>query len=253
MDGAAGWDDYAQFYDWENAQTMARRDIAFWQRVAASSAGPIVELGCGTGRVTLPVARGGTQVIGVDLSAPMLTRARARVRRSRLSRRVHLVRADIRHLPFEPARFDLVIAPYGVLQSLLQERDLAAALRAAHAVLRPGGRLVLELVADLPRWDEYRDALKLRGWRPGGKAHLTLVESVRQDRARGVTIFEQEFVERRGTARTSRRFQLAFRTLSVPQMLRRLQAAGFTAAAFGGYDGEAWTKASETWIVFGEK
>ena len=53
---------------------------------------------------------------------------------------------------------------------------------------------------------------KLRGWRAGGRSHVTLIESVRQDRTKGLTLFEQEFVERRGRARTSRRFTLAFRT-----------------------------------------
>jgi SAM-dependent methyltransferase len=252
-DGAAGWDEYAQFYDWENAQTMARRDIAFWQRLAIAAGGPVLELGCGTGRVTLPVARSGVTVVGIDLSAPMLTRARSRVRRSRLARRVHLLRGDIRQLPFADGEFTLVMAPYGVLQSLLRERDLAATLRAAYAALRPGGRLVMELVADLPRWDEYRNTTKLRGWRPGRKTHVTLVESVRQDRARGLTIFEQEFVERRGTARASRRFELAFRTLSVPQMRRRLQTAGFRVTALGSYDGDPWTKDADTWVVMAEK
>ena len=47
--GHEGWDDYAAYYDWENAQTVGRRDIAFWQRMAAPVDGPILELGCGTG------------------------------------------------------------------------------------------------------------------------------------------------------------------------------------------------------------
>ena len=147
--GSAGWDDYADFYDWENAQTMARRDVPFWQRLALAAEGPVLELGCGTGRVTLPLARAGVKVVGVDLSAPMLKRARDRVRRTPLGRRARLVRADIRALPFPPNRFPLVAAPYGILQSLLREADLAATLRAVHDVLTPGGRLVIELVADL--------------------------------------------------------------------------------------------------------
>ena len=102
-----------------------------------------------------------------------------------LAARARLVRGDIRHLPFEPATFALVAAPYGILQSLVRDRDLAATLRAVSDALRPGGRLVMELVADLPAWREYREETKLRGWRPGRQAHVTLVESVRQDRRRG--------------------------------------------------------------------
>ena len=84
-DGSQGWDEYAPFYDWENAQTVARRDVAFWRRLAGAQTGPIIELGCGTGRILLPLARDGVQVIGVDLSLPMLDRARQRLRRARLT------------------------------------------------------------------------------------------------------------------------------------------------------------------------
>ena len=69
MQGHEGWDDYADYYDWENAQTVGRRDIAFWQRMAASAKGAILELGCGTGRVAMPVARKGATVIGIDARA----------------------------------------------------------------------------------------------------------------------------------------------------------------------------------------
>jgi SAM-dependent methyltransferase len=252
--GTAGWDEYAAFYDWENAQTMARRDVPFWRRVAGAAEGPVLELGCGTGRVTVPLARAGVPLVGIDLSSPMLQRARARLRRARLALRAPLVRGDIRQLPFAPGTFALVAAPYGILQSLVSDRDLTATLKAVAAALRPGGRLVMELVADLPAWREYREETKLRGWRAGRRAHITLVESVRQDRRRGLTIFDQEFIERRGRRVERRGFSLAFRTVSVPQMVRRLERAGLhVAARLGSYDGDPWTRESDTWILIAEK
>src|SRR5437763_10012069 len=75
-EGWTGWDEYAPFYDWENAQTVGRRDVPFWRRVAARSGGPVLELGCGTGRVSRPLARAGIDLVGIDRSAPMLERAR---------------------------------------------------------------------------------------------------------------------------------------------------------------------------------
>ena len=233
---------------------MARRDVPFWTRVAAAAGGPVLELGCGTGRIALPVGRSGTPVVGIDLSAAMLARARTRLRRSRLTRRVRLVRGDIRHLPFPDRHFALVMAPYGILQSLVGDADLRATLRAVAAALRPGGRLVIELVADLPAWREYANQTRLRGWRAGGRSHVTLIESVRQDRKKGLTLFDQEFVERRGRSRTSRRFTLAFRTLSVAQVAGRLERAGLRVTArLGSYDGDPWTKTSETWLLIAER
>src|SRR5215467_3779194 len=121
-EGWQGWDQYAPFYDWENAQTLGRRDVPFWTRVASRAHGPVLELGCGTGRVTRPLARAGIDVVGVDRSAAMLARV------SHPHFRIPLVRADIRALPFADASFPMVIAPYGILQSLIRARDLAATL-----------------------------------------------------------------------------------------------------------------------------
>jgi hypothetical protein len=143
------------------------------------------------------------------------------------------------------------MAPYGMLQSLLRERDLAATLQEVRRVLEPGGTFGVELVADLPAWQEYEKRISLKGWRGRrGGAHVTLVETVRQDRARGLTIFDQEFTERRGTTRRVHRFALTFRTLTVPQMVRRLTKAGFEVTALlGDYRGKAWDPRADVWII----
>ena len=250
-EGWQGWDEYAPFYDWENARTVARRDVPFWQRLAAAQAGLVLELGCGTGRITAPVARAGARVVGIDRSAPMLSRARQRLRRARLS--ALLVRGDIRHLPFRPrVKFDLVMAPYGILQSLTRERDLRATLESVARVVGPNGLFAIDLVPDLPRWSEYDRRVSLKGRRGGG--HLTLTESVRQDRRRRLTIFDQEYEERRGDQRTIRTFSLTFRTLSVPQMRRRLEVAGFRIdAVLGDYDAGPWDPRADVWVVLARK
>jgi SAM-dependent methyltransferase len=250
MEGFEGWDDYAPFYDWENARTLGRRDVAFWRNLALAAGGPVLELGCGTGRISLPLGRAGVPLVGIDRSAKMLARARTRVRRGRLTDRVRLIQGDIRFLPF-PRQFALVMAPYGILQSLLREADLAATLADVRRVLDPGAMFGMELVADLPSWEEYRQRVSLKGWRGRrGGAHVTLVETVRQDRARRRTIFDQEFTERRGRHRRVHRFSLAFRTLSVPQMTRRLEKAGFEISALlGDYRGGPWDVRAEVWII----
>ena len=254
-EGYEGWDEYAPFYDWENARTLGRRDVPFWRTVALGAGGTALELGCGTGRIATPLGRAGVSVVGIDRSDAMLARANRRLRRARLSGQVSIVRGDIRALPFPSSTFSLVIAPYGVLQSLLRERDLSATLRAVHEVLRPGSTFGVELVADLPSWDEYKKRVSLKGWknRRGG-AHVTLVETVRQDRARHLTIFDQEFTERVGRTRRTRRFALTFRTLSVPQMARRLEKAGFVITALlGDYRGAAWDDRAEVWIILARR
>ena len=250
-DGSQGWDDYAPFYDWENAQTLARRDVPFWQRLAAAQSGLVLELGCGTGRLTLPVARTGARIVGIDRSTPMLARARQRLRRARVA--ALLLRGDIRQLPFRRrTRFDLVMAPYGMLQSLTTDRDLRLTLDAVGTVLRRGGLFAIDLVPDLPRWAEYDRRVSLAGRRGRGQVRLT--ESVRQDRAKGLTIFDQEYEERRGGRRLSKHFSLTFRTISVPAMRRRLERAGFEIdAVLGDYDGGPFDARADVWIILARK
>lgn len=121
MEGWHGWDAYAPVYDWENVRTVGHRDIQFWRRQVVACGGPVLELGCGTGRVLLPMARTGEPVVGLDRSTNMLGLARRRFRRARGTDSARLVRGDIRSLPFASDRpFSLVMAPYGVLQSLLR-------------------------------------------------------------------------------------------------------------------------------------
>ena len=151
LDGWRGWNEYAEFYDWENARTMGRRDISFWGAFVQESAGPVLELGCGTGRVTAPLSRRGVRLVGVDRSADMLERGRRRLRRLHAGGRASLVRADVAGLPFASKSFAAVIAPYGILQSLLSDRALAATLAAVARVLQPDGRFGLELVPDVAR------------------------------------------------------------------------------------------------------
>ena len=251
--GHEGWDDYAPFYDWENAQTLGKRDVPFWRRLALALGGPVLELGCGTGRVTFPLAREGVAMVGIDRSAEMLDRAVVRRRRLRKQQSIHLVRGDIRHLPFPERSFPLVIAPYGILQSLLRDEDLRATLDAVKRVLEPGAMFGLELVADLPAWREYSNRVTLRGRRRNG-ARVSLTESVRQDRRRKLTLFDQEYVERLGRAVTRKQFTLTFRTLTVYEMASRLEEAGLEVEALlGDYQGTPWDIRAEAWIILARR
>ncbi len=252
-EGWQGWDDYAPFYDWENARTLGRRDVPFWRRIALEAGGSVLELGCGTGRIARPLVRAGVSVVGVDRSAPMLNRARRRLAKLSSKKAPRLVRGDIRLLPFTPRAFRTVIAPYGVLQSLLVDRDLAAALDSVARVIEPGGTFGLDLVPDVPNWREYSNRVQLRG--PAGRGvHLTLIESVRQDRAHRLTTFEQRYVERRNGRSTEHRFELTFRTLSVQRMTDRLNRAGFVVdRVLGDYRGRPWDERADVWIILAKK
>ena len=258
-EGWQGWDTYAPFYDWENARTLGRRDVPFWQSVALQSKGPVLELGCGTGRISLPLAKAGVKVVGIDRSAPMLERAARRLatmhkrQGGRGKKKLRLVRGDIRFLPFERASFKTVLAPYGILQSLVRDKDLNATLAAVADVLAPGGLFGVDLVPDVPNWREYSNQIQMKGKAHGG-AHLTLVESVRQDRTKHLTIFEQTYIERRGEQVRKHTFDLTFRTLPIPTFTKRLEKACFAIeAVLGDYRGGPCDERADVWIMLARR
>ena len=104
-----------------------------------------------------------------------------------------------------------------------------------------------------PAWDEYRRSVRFRGRM--GAASIRLVESVRQDRKRGLTVFDQEFIEtRRGQKPKTRRFSLAFRTLPVPNVVSRLEKAGFDVEhILGDYRGGQWDDRADVWLLLARR
>jgi hypothetical protein len=140
-----------------------------------------------------------------------------------------------------------------MLQSLTSDRDLSRTLEAVAGVLRRDGVFGIDLVPDLPKWSEYHDRVTLSGAR-GTRARLTLRESVRQDRDRRLTIFDQVYLERRGSRTRRHNFSLTFRTLSVPQMRRRLEAAGLRIeAVLGDYHGGPWHPEADVWMLLASR
>jgi SAM-dependent methyltransferase len=127
-------------------------DVAFYVDEAVRSGGPVLEVGCGTGRVALAIARAGIDVVGLDRSAPMLAVGAASRRRaeSATARRLTLVRADMRAFGFRRP-FARVFLPFRVLQSMLTVPDQLAALAACRTALAPDGRLVFNVFD--PRYD----------------------------------------------------------------------------------------------------
>ena len=250
--GEGGWDSYAPFYDWENARTIGRRDVGYWTRFITGTRGRVLELGCGTGRLAMPLSRATRAFTGIDLSQEMLGRAIVRGRRRPPRARPALLRGDIRHLPFADASIACVFGAYGVVQSLTTDRDLDATFAEVARVLKPGGRFGLDLVPDLPAWQPYQRQTRFRGTLRGKP--LTLIESVRQDRRRGLTMFDEEFIVGRGPNAVRHSFTLTFRTLPMEQLLARLEAAGLRIhSTAGSYRGAVWQPNADVWLVTARK
>ncbi|HEX2254179.1 MAG TPA: class I SAM-dependent methyltransferase [Thermoanaerobaculia bacterium] len=136
----------AEFYDDDYDALGRAEDVPFYVELAREAGGTVLEMGCGSGRVTLPVARAGIEVVAVDASSAMLGRLRAHLaaESSAVARRVEVVAGDIRSLDLG-RRFPLVIAPFRVVQHLVSRSDQRAWLRAVARHLEPGGELVFDV------------------------------------------------------------------------------------------------------------
>jgi SAM-dependent methyltransferase len=144
MSDRSPYDAIARLYDpWSLSVT---EDVEFYVEEALASGGPVVELACGTGRITVPIAEAGIHVIGVDASPRMLEVARERVSAAGVDELVDLREGDLRDPPV-PERVPLVLIPFRSLLHMTTEADRAQALAAAYELLHPGGRLVFDVFA----------------------------------------------------------------------------------------------------------
>ena len=130
-------------------------DLPFWLEYANQSGSPILELGCGTGRIMLPLIEAGFQVIGLDLSAEMLAQLKALAAQAG-SAAPHLVQADLTNFRLDQ-KFPLIILPCNTY-STLNKAQRKSALTCIRKHLRPGGIFVTSLPN--PEWLMYIEEIE---------------------------------------------------------------------------------------------
>jgi SAM-dependent methyltransferase len=135
----------ADYYDSSPMVVQRTQDVTFYCSVARNYGDPVLELGCGTGRVTMAIAEAGYRVIGLDLSEKMLERAiekRGRLRRE-ARERVHLVQGDMAQFELGE-KFRTIIIPFRPFQHLLETEQQLSCLHCARKHLAVGGRLIVD-------------------------------------------------------------------------------------------------------------
>lgn len=135
----------ADLYDF-NTTTVMTEDVPFFLELAAQAAGPILELACGTGRVTLPLARAGHEITGLDLSPSMLStfREKLELEEAAVRERITLVQGNMANFRLD-RRFELIIIPFRAFQSLVEEEDIKSCLACVQAHLAEGGVFAVDV------------------------------------------------------------------------------------------------------------
>ncbi len=135
----------ADLYDYVEAY-RTRTDVGFFVELARETGGPVLELGCGTGRVLIPTARAGIEIAGLDRSPQMLAVCRRKLQDepSEVQARVQLIESDMRG--FELSRqFALITIPFRPFQHLVDVDDQLACLACIRRHLNGEGRLVVDV------------------------------------------------------------------------------------------------------------
>lgn len=201
------YDLIADIYDDDMGRNTGGEDVAFYVERCAGVREPVLELGCGTGRITLPLVRAGHTVVGVDVSQPMLARLREKAdatlapgERARLTwHEADMADADV------GARFARVLCAYSAFTYLVEDDRRARALANVRRHLAPGGRFVLDVfvpdrrVAALPADHVYFD---YRRTLADGTA-LERTKTIRRDAAARINVIARSytFFDASGTAR----------------------------------------------------
>jgi SAM-dependent methyltransferase len=232
--------DDAVLYDWEYRRR--RDDVRFYQTLAGERGGPVLDLGCGTGRLMLPLLRDGHVVVGLDRAAPMLARAAARLGRlgPAAQRRALLVRGDLRTLPLARRRFGFAVAAFHTVQHCESDAELVRFFRAVAAALVPGGWLAFDTFAPTRRFIERRGPSGTTRFRHPRTGRPTIYsESHRLDgRVLAMTFrYQTVAAESRGAPRP-RTVELRHRLLQAGEIEALLARAGLgLIASWGGFDG----------------
>lgn len=154
--------DHPDLYDLEYAGLS--EDIDHYRRFARGGA-RLLELGCGTGRLTLPLARTKIPVTGLDASGPMLDRLRARLR-AEPGLDLTLVQGDFRSFVLDH-NFDRVILPFNAIHHARGGEDVRALLASVSRHLTPDGVLALDMLIPDPRfWDRDPEGMHEVRWYP---------------------------------------------------------------------------------------
>jgi SAM-dependent methyltransferase len=244
----------AALYDFDYRRR--RDDVRFYRTLAAEQGGPVLDLGCGTGRLMVPMLRAGLTVVGVDHAPAMLAHAAAKIARLSPAARARalLIRADLRRFAFQglarsrpsgaaaaaggqTSRFTFAVAAFHSVQHLITDRDLLAFLRAARRALDPRGWLAFDVFVPDPhflarderrRWDRtpFRD--------PASGERLVYTINHHFDRRRRVLLMRMYYqpVDEQGRATGSERVRrLCHRQLDAGEVRGLLDRAGMRLVA----------------------
>jgi SAM-dependent methyltransferase len=251
----AVFDRFARFYD-EDYRDY-NDDVEAIVHLAQEMDGPVLELGCGTGRLLLPLVMTGLPVTGVDISPALLERARAKLAAIPHGDQVTLVQADLRQLELSQRDFAFAFCTSNTLMHLADAAGQLAVLQRATDHLRPGGLLLLDLFhPDVARLVEVHGVMELADqWvrEDGTEVIKWSVRTLDLAEQHQETLFIYEEIAPDGSVRRTRcPFTLRYLWRNEAELM--LRVAGLQVeAVWGDFEGTPYDNQSEHLILLATK
>jgi SAM-dependent methyltransferase len=244
--------DYGRVADVYDLYVTSDLDVGFYVAEAGKVKGKVLELMCGTGRVSIPLLEAGVDLTCVDASEGMLARLKERLRARKLQARV--LQADVRRLDLGEEEFDLALIPYHSFSELISPRDRELALRAVHSCLEKGGRLVCPLQNPASRAGSADGALRLNGSFPTADGGLLVVSGFETlDEGSGVVDRVQlyEFFDASKDLCAKRVLPMRFALIDRSGFAELAEVTGFVPVAlYGDYDRGEYVEDSSPFMIW---
>ena len=190
--------DYAEYYDIDHT-LWSDIDRDFFLGYAGQCGSPILELACGTGRLLIPIAEAGHEVVGLDFNENMLAECRKKVEKAGLEGQFQLVQGNMAEFDLPRRDFGLVFIAFRSFMHLWTQAEQIACLQRAYDHLRPGGLFILDIYAPsfeyLAREPDIGQTLRNKFDLPNGHSVLRWDRMVKIDIAKQINRSEIEYEE----------------------------------------------------------
>ncbi|MEI4800293.1 class I SAM-dependent methyltransferase [Bacillus sp. NPDC077411] len=244
----------ARFYDLEERKDCG--ELSFYLERASKLSGDILEIACGTGRITLPLAQAGFSVWGIDLSEYMLHLLKEKLHTlsNEIQKNVHLQQASMTNFVMNKS-YNLILIPGISYQALLKKEDQIECLKTVYHHLKADGEFIFNVFRPFKQLDETWIQPEKIQWekidpQTGStiqKSHIAKAIDVEHQIIYPEYIFR--ITHENGTKEELRE-QLSLKYYYYEQITDMIQAAGFTIAEqYGNYDGSSIEDGAEMIFV----
>lgn len=227
-------------------------DVGFYLGCAKQAGGPVLDLACGTGRLTLPMLEAGVDVEGLELQPEMLASLTRKARERGMEPVVHP--GDMRDLGL-PRRYALIVCAFNALAHNLAPEDWLATLRGCRAHLLPGGSLLFDVQTMTPAALCDPDGVPVQEFDvkfPDAALTLRVFDTRRKDPVAQVqrSSIEVQELDAAGVCVDTHRFETSLRWVQKTELVLMLTMAGFERWEItGGFAGEPLTADSPQMVV----